>query len=222
MSRGIIFVSGLFVSILAGCDLLNQTAVIDDTIATGGVSRPVTLSRPDSVLKMLTYIFDRHTPESVQEYADLLFAGYVYRYDDPTDKNDLELDRASEIQVYRNLFRSFDYISAHFAIENRWIEYGADMPYPPGTALYQISSAHATENWVVLRVLGDLIFTNTDNNAVQTGYQVRQRFDIAFRLDTAKSDSTWQIASWSDRESLLNARIAVRPAENAHVLSPRE
>ncbi|HOT37993.1 MAG TPA: hypothetical protein PLT86_15120, partial [Candidatus Latescibacteria bacterium] len=65
MSRGILFVSALFVSLLAGCDLLNQTAVIDDTIATGGVSRPVTLSRPDSVLKMLTYIFDRHTPESV-------------------------------------------------------------------------------------------------------------------------------------------------------------
>lgn len=221
MSRTLVLLAALSACFICGCDLLNQTAVIDDNVGTGGVSRPVTLSRPDSVLKMLTFIFDRHTQESVQQYADLLFDGYVYRYDDPTDKNDLELDRANEIQVYRNLFRSFDYISARFAVENRWIEYGADLPYPLGTPLYQVSLSHSTENWVVLRVLGDLVFTNTDNQAIQTGYQVRQRFDIAFRLDSTKSDSTWQIASWSDRESLLSARITRRRAAAAEQPYPR-
>jgi hypothetical protein len=199
-----------YVLAVSGCDLLNQTAVVGEQPLNGGVTRPVSLSKPDSVLKMLTYLFDRHTPESVQTYADLLFEGYVYRYDDATDKNDLELDRASELQVYRNIFRSFDTISAQFTVENRWVEFGANMPFPSGTPFYQVSPAHPTENWVVLRVLGDLVFTNTDNQAVQSGYQVRQRFDIAFRFDPLQPDSTWQIASWVDRESLLNAKITRR------------
>jgi len=193
--------------LIAGCDLLNQTAIISEDPASGP-QPPRTLSKPDSVLKMLTYLFDRHRPEDAQAVGDLLYTGYVYRYDDPTDNNDLELDRASEIQVHRNIFRSFETISAYFTPESRWNEYGSDMPRPPDVPPYQVSSAHPNETWVVLRVLGDMTFTNTDLQAVQVGYQVRQRFDIAFRLDPAQKDSTWQIASWTDREFLLSAKVA--------------
>jgi hypothetical protein len=189
------------------CDLLNQTPIIQD----GGYSAkqaPRSLSAPDSVLKMLVYVFDRHTPETARQFADLLYDGYSYRYDDPTDENDLELDRASEIKVYENIFRSFETISIDFIDEKRWVEYGSNTPKPPGIADRFVSERHPDEDWTVIRLIGDMEFTNTNEEAQLVGYSVKQRFDLAFRLALTESDSTWQLASWTDRESLISARIS--------------
>lgn len=189
------------------CDLLNQTPIIQD----GGYSAkqaPRNLNAPDSVLKMLVYVFDRHTPETARQFADLLYDGYSYRYDDPTDENDLELDRASEIKVYENIFRSFETISLEFIDEKRWTEYGSNTPKPPGVADRFISERHPDENWIVIRLIGDMEFTNTNEEAQLVGYSVKQRFDLGFRSEVVGTDSTWQLASWTDRESLISARIA--------------
>ncbi|HDS74882.1 MAG TPA: hypothetical protein ENN56_04995 [Firmicutes bacterium] len=191
---------------LFACDLLNQTPIIRE----GGFAAkqaPLSLATPDSVVKMLVYIFDRHTPETARQFADLLAPGYVYRYDDPTDQNQLELDRASEIRVYENIFRNFETISAEFIVESRWTEYGSAMTYPAGTTTRYISERHPNENWTVLQVIGDMEFSNTDEQARIVGYRVFQRFELGFRFASATPDSTWQLASWTDRESLISARI---------------
>lgn len=191
---------------VSACDLLNQTPIIRE----GGFAAkqaPLSLATPDSVVKMLVYIFDRHTPETARQFADLLAPGYVYRYDDPTDHNDLELDRASEIRVYENIFRNFETISAEFIVESEWTEYGSEMIYPPSTTSRHISERHPNENWTMLRVLGDMEFSNTDEQARIVGYRVFQRFDLGFRVVSTTPDSVWQLASWTDRESLISARI---------------
>lgn len=190
----------------SGCDLLNQTPVIREGVYSAKQA-PARLSAPDSVLKMLEYIFDRHTPETLREFADLLYAGYVYRYDDPTDQHDLELDRASEIQVYRNIFQSFETIRAEFYVEDGWTQYGSEIA-PLGALPSRVSERHPDENWEVLRVIGDMEFTNTNQQAQIVGYGLRQRFELGFRLKKAAPDSVWELASWTDRESLLSARIA--------------
>ncbi len=197
----------VIVAVVSACDLLNQTPVIRE----GGFAAkqaPLSLATPDSVVKMLVYIFDRHTPETARQFADLLAPGYVYRYDDPTDRNDLELDRASEIRVYENIFRNFESISAEFIIESRWTEYGSEMTYPPGTTSRYISERHPNEDWKVLQVIGDMEFSNTDEQARTVGYRVFQRFELGFRVASATPDTAWQLASWTDRESLISARIS--------------
>jgi len=185
---------------LAGCDLLNQTPVITEKIASDGIQAPLSLSRPDSVLKMLTYIFDRHTNETAQQFADLLYPGYVYRYDDPTDDNDLELDRASEIEVYKRVFRSFETISAEFLEEDEWVEYGSEQYRPPEVPIFRVSDRHPNENWTVKQVQGEMTFASPVVQTGLTNYHVRQRFELSFRLDDAAPDSVWQLAAWTDRE----------------------
>ena len=185
----------------AGCDLLNKERTVGSP---GSGLKPANLSKPDSVLAMLTYLFDLHTPEAAtQDYGDLLSEGYVYRYVDPADQNSLTLNRASEIQVYENIFASFQNIAATFDKDSEWIEYGSRKAYPPDTPVSHVSEGHPTENWVVLHVLGEMRFTNTDESGMQVGFEVRQYFDMAFRLDSEKSDSTWQLGSWTDREAVL-------------------
>ncbi len=193
--------------VVSACDLLNQTPVIRE----GGFAAkqaPLSLATPDSVVKMLVYIFDRHTSETARQFADLLAPGYVYRYDDPTDRNDLELDRASEIRVYENIFRNFESIAAEFIVESRWTEYGSAMTYPPGTTSRYISERHPNEDWKVLQVIGDMEFSNTDEQARIVGYHVFQRFELGFRVASTTPDTAWQLASWTDRESLISARIS--------------
>lgn len=182
----------------AGCDLLNQTAVIPPDPPDLSVPRPVSLSKPDSVLKLLTYLFYHHRPKDADEYGDLLYSGYVYRYADPTDEHDLFLQRDEEIRIYKRIFAFYDDISARFAVEDRWIEYGSNRSIPVGTPPYEISNEHPNEDWVVLQVFGEMSFTYTNEQALRVGADVRQLFNIAFRLNSAREDSTWQIASWTD------------------------
>ena len=199
-------VAGVVLTFASACDLLNQTPVIREG-SYSAKQAPARLSAPDSVLKMLEYVFDRHTPETLREFADLLYTGYVYRYDDPTDQHDLELDRASEIQVYRNIFQSFETIRAEFYVEDGWTQYGSEIA-PLGALPNRVSERHPDENWEVLRIIGDMEFTNTSDKAQIVGYGIRQRFELGFRLKKAAPDSVWELASWTDRESLLSARIA--------------
>ena len=196
---------------IASCDLLNQTPVILEGGAVSAKQAPADLSAPDSTIKMLVYVFDRHTPETARQFADLLYDSYVYRYDDPTDENDLELDRASEIRVHEKIFSNFETISVEFFEENRWLEYGSGMNVPLGTTERFVSEVHPTENWIIVQVVGDMEFTNMNEQAQMVGYRVSQRFELGFRLAVEKPDSTWQLASWTDRESFLSARVARYP-----------
>ena len=186
---------------IGGCDLFRSR-----TLGIGNGRKPTNLSRPDSVLAILVYIFDQHTAEAVQDYSEILYDGYVYRYEDPSDQQTFELDRASEVQVYTNIFENFENISASFIPEGNWVEYGSHMVYPSGTPSWRVSEEHPQENWTVIRVLGEMEFTNTDDSGIEQGYEVKQYFDLAFRLDPTQKDSTWQLASWTDLESLLLAR----------------
>lgn len=190
-----------------GCDLLNQTAVIPPEPSDLSVPRPLALSQPDSVLKLLTYLFHHHRPKDADEYGDILYSGYVYRYVDPTDEHDLFLRRDEELQICKRLFAFYEEISAEFSVEDRWTEYGANRSIPTGTPAFEISNEHPDENWVVLKVFGEMSFTYTNNEAARVGADVRQLFDIAFRLDPTRKDSTWQIASWTDLAPLYPAKL---------------
>ena len=194
--------------LIAGCDLLDQTPIVEALPPVERVTAPLDLSRPDSVLKMIGYVFDRHTDKSADDFGDLLYEGYVYRYDGPGDELDLELDRASEIQVYKNIFGFYENVTAEFIEEKRWIEYGSAREYPEGTPGKFISRQHPDENWIVIQVNADMSFTYTNQLGQQVGSIVRQRFDLAFRLARQEPDSVWQLGSWTDRES----QISVKPA----------
>ncbi len=198
-----------------GCDLLNQTAVILPDPSDPSAARPFSLSEPDSVLKLLTYLFYHHRPKDADEYGDLLYPGYFYRYVDPTDQHDLFLRKDEEVRIYKRIFAFYEDISARFTVEDRWIEYGAHRPYPLGTPAYEISDEHPDEDWVVLQVFGEMSFTYTDDQAVRVGADVRQPFNIAFRLDPMKKDSTWQIGSWTDLAPIYPVKPATTTRRSA-------
>ncbi len=199
---------GIPLILAAGCDLLNQTPIVDPIAPSERIAAPLNLSKPDSVLKMIGYIFDQHTPQSAQDFGDILYKGYVYRYDGPGDDLDLELDRASEIRVYENIFSHYENIEAQFVEEMQWTEYGIDNNAPDGTLPRHISAEHPAEDWVVIRVSADMSFTYSDQYGQQAGYIVRQRFDMAFRVAAVTPDSVWQLASWTDRESQISVKRA--------------
>ena len=196
--------------LIAGCDLLDQTPVVEQLPPVERVTAPLDLSRPDSVLKMIGYVFDQHTEKSADDFGDLLYDGYVYRYDGPGDELDLELDRASEIQVYKNIFSFYENVAADFIEEDRWIEYGSATAYPADTPRKYISAEHPDEEWIVIQVNADMSFTYTDQLGQQVGSIVRQRFDLAFRLARVLPDSVWQLGSWTDRESQISVKAARR------------
>ncbi len=187
----------------AGCDLLDTPRIVNH--GGSGKDKPRDLSAPDSVLKMVEYLFDQHTPQAAEDYGDLLYDGYIYRYEDPTDQNDLLLDKASEVRVYERIFGFYDDISAQFIVHDRWNEYGSAQDYPEDTPPAHISDAHPDETWVILNVRGDMSFTNTDDKAERSGYTVDQYFDIAFRRVADPDTPTWQIASWTDRDAILGS-----------------
>jgi len=189
----------------AGCDLLDQRRVVPPSQASLRIERPLALSAPDSVLKMLTYVFDEHTPEAADDFADMLYEGYVYRSVHTTDGNPLEFSRADEIRTYRNIFRNFEKIRATFLTD---VTYGAGRPVPQE----YLDLAPPGETWTFIEVTGDMMFTNTDQYGQETGYKVRQRFILGFRCDSTKTPATWQLAAWIDREPLLTAKIASAPA----------
>ena len=187
---------------VAGCDLLGQKRAIRSVAR---AARPVNLSRPDSVLRMLEYIFSVHDEQAAEEYGDLLYDGYVYSPGTATDIELLPKDKAEEIEIYKWLFARYENISADFYVDEDqiWTEYGSRMSYPAETHANRVSAEHPDENWEVYTVFGDMVFTNTNPNGTLTGSTVRQYFLMKFRLDPTQKDSTWQLAAWTDLEAIL-------------------
>jgi hypothetical protein len=205
---------GILLMLSAGCDLLNQTPIVKPGHGETGLSAPLDYSRPDSVLKMIEYVFDQHAPQSADDFGDLLYEGYFYRYDGPTDEQDVLMNRDAEISAYRMVFDYYDNIEAQFDEEHRWVEYGQDREYPAGTLDQFISPDHPTENWIVLQVLANMSFTFGYQFGEEVGSIVRQRFDLAFRLKSGGQDSVWQLASWTDHRFATGAKTARAPQAN--------
>ena len=199
--HAVIMLLTLCLSVWAGCDLLEHKK---DIIRTRPTGKPTNLARPDSVLKMLTYIFSVHDEEAADAYGDLLYDGFVYRYRPATDTETVLYYKQQEVQIYKNIFASFLDISAKFYVEEDgiWTEYGSRMDRPSDVLESHVSAQHPLENWQVYTVLGDMYFKE---NTTNTGdFSVRQSFLMKFRLDETAEDSTWQLASWTDLEAIYN------------------
>jgi hypothetical protein len=152
------------------------------------LTKPTALSSPDSVLKQIE--FARETKE-ITDNEEALWEGFVYRSNETDDSLDLVLPLDQEIAVVVSNSQAFETIIVTFENTERiWFEYGENaVPDSLGNVI--TTKNHPDEVWTVYRLLGEFLVINTDDETgVDSGFIVRQPFDLSFRSYT----SGWQNA----------------------------
>ncbi len=197
---------------LAGCGLLSGPERFVEDCPSGEcgglVTKPVALTQPDSVINQVEFSWEN---KEDLDFEEVLFDGYYYRANSNTDSLDLELTRDQELETLRNIMEAFETIVITFEQpEREWFEYGENA-VPDSLDNVITTKNHADEVWTVYRLIGELLFFNTNpETGVEKGFIVRQRFDFSFRQHVEDGKTLWQLAEWNDRETTFNLKISPR------------
>ena len=201
-------ISGAAALVLAGCGGLER---IVDPCPSGecvdsDLRKPLSLSHPDSVINQVEYSWENKVDI---DFEEVLYEGYIYRSNSTTDSIDLVFRRSEELQTLRNILEAFETIVITFEEPERvWLEYGENA-VPDSLDNVATTPNHPNEVWTVYRLIGELLFFNTDEDTGEdTGFIVRQRFDFSFRPHVVNGKTLWQHAEWNDRDALFNLKPA--------------